>query len=264
LSAAIDPNGMGIVGGSVTYYKAENGCYGVRIDDLVFSGEWCGDRNYKRCFYEIELWREGEPLGQGNWLSEVIERQTIERNVELKDSLCPSNSFIGNYETLIKSISGYSSMTAPSLKNIDTNLKVKYDGKYFIKIRFVHNDFATDFSRHAPVSLYCENPAIGYLRFIEFSSEAAAAAATCSKDGKGVICSSPDSCVGCNGECYKPGTYSEWICEDGKWNSRGVPQTIPSGRSKMEIDMGYAKMRMDMLKAKSKMEDLTHQGKSSS
>ena len=57
----------------------------------------------------------------------------------------------------------------------------------------------------------------GYLRTNEYSKDSLKS--TCAPGSKSTTCSSPDSCVDCNGACWSPGSYAggKTTCSQGIW-----------------------------------------------
>ncbi len=226
LSSALDSNGYGIIGGQVTYFALNNGGYGVKIDDVDFSGEWCSHNliaSNRRCNYEIELCREGELFGDGNWLTEVISKQKVTKNVIIGDH-CPS-SLPNPVDLFDFTKVDYLSTTCPSLMDFTTNFRIMQNGAYFIKIRMHHNDFTTDWVTHESVFLNVDqtgnvdlSSSDQYFRTNEYWDNSVAG---CTPGGKSAICPSPDACVDCNGNCVASGTDygGGWVCKDGKWSS---------------------------------------------
>ena len=251
LSSATDSKGIGILGGQVTYFDKGNGNYGVRIDEIDFSGEWCSHNLLaanRHCTYEIELWKKGELIKEGNWLDEPISKQQVSKDV-VTGKLCPSNPPNPLDPTAI-TILDYYSTTCPSLKDLITDFSIRLRGKYFIKIRMHHNDYTTDWSTHLPVSLNekpsgtsapteqtSKNPSepaepvegssqTSYPKSNEYTADSQNP--SCATGSKQAMCPSSDSCVDCKGQCWQPGSYiyDTMICSMGKWTIKDTANNI--------------------------------------
>ena len=100
-------------------------------------------------------------------------------------------------------------------------------GKYWYRIQVIDNSGNWNYEMnsnsinrpvsYAPVMVDVKE---SYLRTNEYLDSSDA---SCTPESVEARCYSPDACVGCNGECFVPGSYSisdeNWICSQGKWKN---------------------------------------------
>ena len=69
----------------------------------------------------------------------------------------------------------------------------------------------------------------GYSRTNEYTGDGLKP--SCTPGSKQTTCSSPDSCVDCDGKCWSPGSYPNGICSKGKWTLKEPEQTSGFART---------------------------------